>query len=436
MRNTIRRIILGIVVAALVITAGCGKNENKTGFKPKLDTTANTSITVYGSYSNFEALESEFERFNEYYPNVDMSYIYLDGYNDSIANSLKGNEAPDIYCTFYWMWGDPKCDEIFDAAVDLAAPESGIDFSCVRQSIIRKTDDGKVLMAPVLATSFGMLVNTDLFKKEGQKVPTTWSEFEDVCKKFKAAGYASPVMGFVSTESGSLEYNFAYPSLCSAAVANPTMRDAFNNLDKAAGELMRSSLEKIKALADAGFIDTGKCVNEIENNYNSAIMRFFQGDVPMLVCSGDVASGTKKRESQSESFSASPFEYRFYPVPFDEKGGFVIDTVSMNFSVNKNSPDKEMALEFMRFLISSKELGNMASVKRLITTAKDFSLDAMYSSLSETPQDRMICSTEAGINDNAIKQFRYAAHHVIMGDMTIDDAISLFGVLSKNVIQE
>ncbi len=342
MRAKHRRIIAAVIIIVLTLSsfAGCKKKGKDVPFEPKLAADSNASVTVYGNYSNFEALESEFERFNAYYPNVSLSYIYLDGYNDAIGKSLKSDEAPDIYCTFFWMWSNPKCEDIFDAAADLAAPETGIDLSCIRESIIRKTDGGEVLMAPVFATSFGMLVNMDLFKKEGLKVPTTWSEFEDVCAKFKAAGYSSPIMGFISPGTNAFEYNFAYPSLCSEAVRNPDKVDGFNNLDPAAGELMRASLEKVRQLADSGNIDVGKCLNEIEDNYNACIMRFYEGDAPMLVCAGDVASGTKKRESQLESFSASPFEYRFYPVPFDEKGGFVIDTVSMNFSVNKNSPTR------------------------------------------------------------------------------------------------
>ena len=175
------RIIAAFIIIALTISAfaGCKKKDKEVPFEPKLAVDSNASITVYGSYSNFEALESEFERFNAYYPNVSMSYVYLDGYNDAIANSLRGNEAPDIFCTFYWMWNNPKCTDIFEAAADLAAADTGINFSCVRQSLIRKTDSGEVLMAPILATSCGMLVNMDLFKKEGLKVPTTWSEFED-----------------------------------------------------------------------------------------------------------------------------------------------------------------------------------------------------------------------------------------------------------------
>ncbi len=433
MRSRSKCIISVIICVVLMATmfAGCGKSDKDAPFEPRLATDSKSALTVYGNYSNFEALESEFERFNAFYPNVELSYMYLDGYNDAIGKSLLSNEAPDIYCTFNWMWNNPKCADIFDAAADLAAPDTGIDLSCIRESIIRKTDSGEVLMAPVLATSCGMLVNMDLFKKEGLEVPGNWSEFENVCTKLKAAGYASPVMGYVSSGSGSLEYNYAYPSLCSTVASNPTMRDSFNDLDSAAGELMRPCLEKLKQFADLGCIDTAKCIEEIEDNYNAAIMRFYEGDIPIPICACDVVSGTKKRESQSESFSKSPFEYRFYPVPIDEKGGLVIDTVSMNFSVNKNSTNLDMAMEFMRFLISTKELGNMASVKRLITTANDFSLDSVYSSLSETPKDRMICSTEAGINDDAVKQFRYAAHHVLMGDMTIDEAIAAYGRLSE-----
>ena len=35
-----------------------------------------------GDYGNFEALEAEFDRFNEYYPNVSLSYVKLDDYKN------------------------------------------------------------------------------------------------------------------------------------------------------------------------------------------------------------------------------------------------------------------------------------------------------------------------------------------------------------------
>ena len=35
----------------------------------------------------------------------------------------------------------------------------------------------------------------------------------------------------------------------------------------------------------------------------------------MMVCIADTVSGTKKRESQSEAFTKSPFNYSFVPIP-------------------------------------------------------------------------------------------------------------------------
>ena len=44
------------------------------GFQPALDPETSCEITVAGGYDNFEALEAEFDRFNEYYPNVGLMY--------------------------------------------------------------------------------------------------------------------------------------------------------------------------------------------------------------------------------------------------------------------------------------------------------------------------------------------------------------------------
>ena len=71
-------------------------------------------------------------------------------------------------------------------------------------------------------------------------------------------------------------------------------------------------------------------------NYEKVLLRFFDGDVPMMVCNGDTVSGAKKRESKSEPFKASPFEYSFYPIPVTEQGGYFIDSPSLEFSINKD----------------------------------------------------------------------------------------------------
>ena len=143
-----------VLVLALCLTGCAGKEAKKQeGFAPKLDTKADCTITVSGHYENFEALETEFNRFAEYYPNVNMKYVYMDDYKNNIATALESSEAPDIFFT-YSSWGDAE----YTQAENLADPATGIDLSCIRESLLYKDAAGNVPTVPVYTTTYGMLV--------------------------------------------------------------------------------------------------------------------------------------------------------------------------------------------------------------------------------------------------------------------------------------
>lgn len=149
----------------------------------------------------------------------------------------------------------------------------------------------------------------------------------------------------------------------------------------------------------------------------------------MMLGSGDMVSGTLKRESKSEAFVNRPFKYRFFVVPTGDDGGFFLDSVSLFFSVNKNSMNLDMANEFIRFLTREQELGNMAAIKRLITPANDFTLNEVYSSLGDFPAERTFSNQELGLSDAANKEFRAAAYKVANGEMTVDEVVNSYGSL-------
>ena len=75
--------------------AGCSSGDQQQepaetvqAYEPALDPQTEGSVNVVGHYSNFEALESAFNRFAEFYPNVKMSYTYLDDYSNTLAAAL------------------------------------------------------------------------------------------------------------------------------------------------------------------------------------------------------------------------------------------------------------------------------------------------------------------------------------------------------------
>lgn len=419
--------LLSVLMILAFTTAAAAKEED---FKPSLDQSTSCHINIAGGYDNFEALEAEFDRFNEYYPEVELMFTKVDDYNNMIGMVLNGNDAPDIYVNYSWMYGRDQYQSSIDHAEDLSDPALGLDLDCIRSNIILNTEDGSLPMVPVFANTYGMLVNNSLFEKEGLEVPTTYKELVEVCKAFHEKGYDNPIMGFSQKETTSIFTLTIYPFFCGTVASDEEAIKKLNSMDASAGEYMRPSLEKITQFLTDCSVDLDTC-GQIENNYDAVILRFFEGDVPMMTCSGDTVSGTKKRESRSEAFIASPFTYSFVPVPMSDEGANFLDMPNLQFSVNKETPNLEMANEFMRFLITTRELNEMAQNKGLMSPTKDLSFNSMYAAFGAVPEDKILSPEVFGLTDDAVIQLRQAVYRVGTGEMTIDEAVAGYGSFTQ-----
>lgn len=421
--------ILGVVSMALLVSCNRGNNKVDETFKPSLDLETKCQIRVVGDYSNFEALEKEFDRFNQYYPNVALSYEKVDDYTNNIATVLEGNNKPNIFFSYAsWTAGGAKYATIIPHMEDLSDTSLKMNLKCIRSGLINHDANNKVLMVPVFSRTYGTLVNNDLFKKEGIKIPTTWNELLDACASFTNKGYKSPMMGYSLKDSSCLMNTIAYPSFVATLAPNSEALKKANDLDPSAGEYMRDALNKVKQLVDNKAINIEEC-DKITDNYTKVILRFYEGDVPMMICAGDTVSGTKKREKESEAFINNPFEYSYLPIPLTDKGGYFIDSPSIQFSVNKDCENLDMTNEFMRFLIRTEELNNMASLKRLVTSTNELSFDPVYASFGKIPADRTFSPEALGIKDPLVKQLRIASYKVGRCDLTVDEAVAQYGSL-------
>ena len=166
---TILAALLAIVPAAWISQA---RAESAGIFQPRLDTDTSCEITVVGSYSNFEALEAEFESFNEIYPNVELTYLKPDDYNNLLGTVLESKNPPNIFFSFPWMYGNEKYLTAFEHMEDLSDPQLGLDLECIRPNLLRSDASGQLLTIPVFARNYGMLVNNDLLKRKGCRFRT------------------------------------------------------------------------------------------------------------------------------------------------------------------------------------------------------------------------------------------------------------------------
>ena len=429
MKKTVSVLLAATMGFSMASCTGLKADVDK-GFLPALDTSTACHINIAGGYDNFEALETEFDRFNMYYPNVELTYTKVDDYNNMIGTVLNGNDAPDIYVNYSWMYGREQYSSCIDHAENLADPALKLDLDCIRGNIILNTDDGTLPMVPVFSNTYGMLVNKKLFEKEGLSVPKTYNELVQVCNAFREKGYDNPMMGFSQKETTSLFTLAIYPYFCGTVADDAEAVNKLNSLDPSAGEYLRPSLEKITQFMNDGCMDLEAC-EEIENNYDAVILRFFEGDIPMMTCSGDTVSGTKKRESRSEAFIANPFEYAFYPIPISEDGSYFLDMPNLQFSVNKDSANLNMANEFMRFLITARELNQLAMNKGLMSPTKDLSFNNMYAAFGSVPKSGILSPEVIGLTEDAVIQMRQAVYRVGRGEMTIDEAVAAYGTFTQ-----
>ena len=347
--------------------------------------------------------------FNVYYPNVTVNYEANSG--DKLAEYLKNNSYADIVMTDdtnlrYEDWADYY---VLDQVADLSAED--IDLSAVQDDLLEAcTYDGKLARLPIGLNLSGMAVNKTLLRKEGLEVPTTWQEFLDVCEALKQKGY-TPIQGSESVVYSDLVYNMGMTELGN----DPTLISALNDNEETAVTAIAAVYDRLEEVLEKGYTDQAVNAEYPADNYDGAILKFFEGDVPFWVCSTANYSGMKKRESKSETYSANPFDYEFMYVPTGDNGVYEYVEPWVGFSVNKASDVYDYAVEFLRFLAQEDQMDTIASVKGVPSAAKS-STDARYEA-ARNPEKVEARYVNTGNVLNHMKDFfRNEASHLGTGE--------------------
>lgn len=110
-----------------------------------------------------------------------------------------------------------------------------------------------------------------------------------------------------------------------------------------------------------------------------------------------------------------------------DKGGYFIDSPSIQFAVNKDCQNLDMTNEFMKFLVRKPELNAMASLKRLVTPTTEMSFDPVYAVFGQIPAERTFSPEGLGVKDPLAKQIRIASYKVGRDELTIEEAIAKYG---------
>lgn len=355
--------VFGAMVLTLGALTGCGakkesdepKTEEK--FIPALSTEKTVDLDIAGFMGNFESLDQVVNDFNEYYPNVTIHYEKCVA--GELRKYLDNNKNVDIFMTNDKSLRDAEQADyyVLDKCINLA--DENIDTSVIDKDLLLAcTVDGKLARIPLARTMCGMVVNKSLLEKEGLEVPKNYSEFMEVCEKLKAKGY-TPIQGARYHVCSDM----ILPMALSILGKDETLTEMVNSGNMEYVENLRPVYEKLYEIIDKGYMSAEINAEYPDDNYDGAILKFFEGDVPFWICNTESFSGMKKRETKSETFKSSPFEYSFMNVPLDDEGVYDYEEPWYGFSVSKDSDEIEYAVEFIKFLCMEQELDKIAEIK-------------------------------------------------------------------------
>lgn len=361
MRKYLKCICVCLMCVLLLGIAGCGKNViNNNEFKPVLDTEKKVTISVAGFFGNFEALDQVTNDFNQYYPNVEFTYEQISVENFSAYMDAHANV--DIIMTSEEVF-DKYGTAVEDVCADLS--KENINLNDIDDRFLKRGyHNGKLSYIPIGQNLYGLVVNESLLEKEGLSVPQNYEEFINALTVLKSKGY-TPIQGPESKVYAELTQGMVFDMIMNdSSLYNDIMSGSENAVDK-----LMPVMDKLKTMISNGFIDSGVNKTYPNDNYDKAILKFFEGNVPFWVCNTEKVSGMKKRESKSEAYQKEPFKYSYIYAPMGESGSYAYTEPWFGFSVNKNADDYDYAIEFMRFFATKDESNKMADVKGVPSVA-------------------------------------------------------------------
>jgi raffinose/stachyose/melibiose transport system substrate-binding protein len=373
------RRLASAVVALLVVTALTGCPPAPPGAAP----TANTGPTppaatgqptgkvlrlwtIWNTDPRKSALTEIVASFEKANPGarVEVTTLEPDAYKTKIRVALGGDAPPDIY----FVWSGEKMHHNFvrggnclDLTPYLDAAGGAWRKQLVASSLSQFTYDGKTYGLPYLLQCTFFFYNKGIFSHAGLKVPGTWPEFLDVCKKLKAAGVTPMALG-------NLEKWPAHHYSCVLSQRLMGSQALLQDVDPAGPGAYTSQgwargLEMLQELSKAGYFNASP--NGLSRNDSRTL--FFAGKAAMFYTgTWDFAQLSEGGQAPKDFWDQWDF-FNFPSVPGGAGEQSALEGAPDGYVVSAKSAMPDQAVAFLKYL-SSPEVakGFVSRCKELV----------------------------------------------------------------------
>lgn len=362
-RALTRRSFLGLSAAAAAGLALTGCEGERSDGRTEIEFVSYKREAV----SIFEALMAEFNETN------DHIYLNFTSPNDAVT-IMKTRFVREDYPDVVAIGGDASYADFVDSNIlaDVTEYPGMANVQPAYQEIMKSVTyvpmDG-IYGVPYIANAAGMLYNKDMFAEKGWEIPTTWTEFCDLCEQIKAEGEVLPLyLGFLDTWTILSPWN----SMLVELVPSDHIRKV-NAGEAKFADYYREPAEKLLKLLEYG--EDGP----MAYSYEDACTAFARGQSAMFPCGSFAVP---------QILGANPeMNIGLFAMPAsdDPDDRIVVSGVDLCWNMTAANEDhREQIYEVIDFLNKPENLQTYIDDQKAIPcTEGDFTLDPLFDDIQE-----------------------------------------------------
>lgn len=199
---------------------------------------------------------------------------------------------------------------------------------------------GKIVAVPLETLSWGYLYNKDIFKEQGLEVPTTLTEMKAVVEKLKAAGITPFELSYKEAWVPQL-----FLPLTVGALTQTEHKDFVEKMNKD-----EASFSDMKALFDVfDLVNANGTDKALEVGADDGAAAYATGKAAMWI-QGPWYAETILKSNPDINFGVAPMPLN--DNPDDTKINL---STSTSLAVSSTSKNKEVALDFVNYILDDKD---------------------------------------------------------------------------------
>ena len=330
-----RKLMTSLLAGMMVVTAvGCSSGDTNTGTTE--EGKVSLTIATYADPFEVEIVTQQAEAYMTENPDVELIIEPVAGdFWEVLKTRMVANNEPDIFYMDIFQAAQFIDAEKLEPLDDVLSPEDAADFEPALLNGFRGQDD-TLYSIPKDFSTLGLYYNKDIFEAAGLQPPTTWDELTETAAALTKDG----VVGLSLQNGIDRAQPFFYSNGGSMMKdGKPTLNDPKNI----------EAYEYWIGLINDGYAQTPQ---QLGVGWNGDA--FASGIAAMTV------EGTWMVNSMLEV--APDLNYGVVPIPQKEVPASMQFTVG--YSMSKNSENKEVAKDVIRFLTSSEQQQVVADAGR------------------------------------------------------------------------